>query len=167
MKNLLLNIILLFGLTTFSFAVAAEAGPIKFTNTVKKEIIEENDKGEKVIRYVEPTTAIPGNTMMYNITFENTGDKPVSGIVINDPLPNNSKYVANTATGNNTKITFSVDGENFDVPSKVKIKDASGKVRAASADKYTHIRWVYTKDLLPGEIGKVTFKTKIKKPQEY
>ena len=167
MKNLLLNIILLFGLTTFSFAVTAEEGPIKFTNTVMKEIIEENDKGEKVIRYVVPATAIPGNTMMYTITFENTGDKPVSGIVINDPLPNNSKYVAKTATGENTKITFSVDGENFDVPSKIKLKDASGKVWTATVDKYTHIRWDYTKNLMPGETGKVTFKTKIKTPQEY
>ena len=134
---------------------------------MKKEIVEENDKGEKVIRYVEPVTAIPGNTMMYTITFENTGDKPVSGIVINDPLPNNSKYIANTATGENTKITFSADGNNFAVPGKIKLKDKTGKTWTVSADKYTHIRWVYSKNLMPGEIGKVTFKTKIKTPQEY
>ena len=166
MRNLLLKITMLFGLAAFSLTAIAEDGPIKITNTVMKEVIEKNALGEEVIRYVVPGTAIPGNTMLYTITFENIGDKPASGIVINDPLPNNSKYIANTATGKNTKITFSVDGENFNVPSKVKLNDASGKVWTASADKYTHIRWIYTKDLLPGEIGKATFKTKIKKPTE-
>lgn len=163
MKNVILKITMLFGLAVFSFAAFAEQGPIKFTNTVMKEVIEKNNKGEKVIRYVEPVIAIPGNTMMYTITFENIGDKPVSNIVVNDPLPNNSKYLVGTATGRHTTITYSVDGKYFAVPEKIKIKDKDGKLKIASADKYTHIRWVYKKDLTPGEIGKVTFKTKIRK----
>ena len=167
MKNLLLKIALIFGLTISPLAAMAENGPIKFTNTVMKEVIEKNDKGEELTSYVEPATAVPGNTMMYTITFENIGDKSVSNIVINDPLPNNSKYIANSAEGKNTTITFSADGEKFDVPSKIKLKDASGKIWTASADKYTHIRWTYKKNLQPGEIGKVTFKTKIRTPEEY
>lgn len=163
MKNVILKITMLIGLAAFSLTAFAEQGPIKFTNTVMKEVIEKNKEGEKVIRYVEPATAIPGNTMMYTITFENIGDKPVSKIVVNDPLPNNSRYLAGTAAGKHTEITYSVDGKYFDVPEKIKIKDKDGKPKVASAGKYTHIRWVYKKDLMPGEVGKVTFKTKIRK----
>ena len=166
MKKLIINFVILVGLTTFSFVSSAE-GPIRFTNTVKKEIIEKNALGEDVVRYVEPTIAIPGNTMMYTITFENIGDQPVSGIVVNDPIPNNSKYLGNTATGKNSEITFSADGEYFDVPGNIKVKDRSGKTWTASPDKYTHIRWRYKNILQPGETGLVTFKTKIRKPQEY
>ena len=167
MRDILIKIIVLFGFCLFSSGAIAESGPIKLTNTVMKEIIEKNDKGDEVVRYVEPATAVPGNTMVYTITFENIGDQPVSDIVINDPLPNNSKYIADTAAGKDTVITFSADGEVFDVPSKIKLKDASGKTWTATPDKYTHIRWIYKKNLLPGEIGSVTFKTKIKTPEEY
>ena len=167
MKKLLINIIILFGLISFSVASSAEEGAIKFTNTVKKQVIEKNKKGEEIMRYVPPDLAVPGNTMMYTITFENISDQAVTGIVINDPLPNNSKYVENSATGKNTDITFSTDGTSFNVPAKLKLKDKSGKTWTASADKYTHIRWVHKQPLKPGEIGTVTFKTKIRKPQEY
>lgn len=165
--KLITKITLLFGLIAFSFASVAEDGVIKFTNTVKKQVVEKNDKGEEIIRYVEPTLNIPGNTMMYTITFENISNQPVGGIIINDPLPNNSRYLEGTATGENTDITFSADGIYFDVPENIKVKDKTGRVWTASADKYTHIRWVYRKNLEPGEIGTVTFKTKIRTIQEY
>ena len=165
MKIIIINFAILFGLMTFSFASAAEDGIINFTNTVKKEVVTKNDKGEKVVTYIDPNLAIPGSTMKYTITFENISDKSVDGIVVNDPLPNNSKYVDGSAAGENTEITFSVDGENFSVPSQLKVKDSTGKIWTASTDAYTHIRWVYKKTLKPGETGLVSFKTKIRKTQ--
>lgn len=164
----ILKLTLLFGLMTFSFLSAAEdgGGAIRFTNTVKKQIVEKNVIGVDVIRYVEPTLNLPGDTMMYTITFENIIDQPVGGIVVNDPLPNNSKYLEASATGDNTDITFSIDGKNFDVPEKLTFRDASGITKKVPAEKYTHIRWVYKKQLEPGETGTVTFKTKIRKKQE-
>ena len=150
MKKLIINILILFGVISFSSVSSAEDGAIKFTNTVMKEIVEKNKKGEDVISYIEPGLALPGNTMLYTITFENISNQPVSGIVVNDPLPNNSKYLANTATGRNTDITFSADGENFAVPGKLILTDKSGRSWTASADSYTHIRWKYKQTLKPG-----------------
>ena len=152
-----------FGLLLMPGQALAEDGPVKFANKVLKQVIITNDKGEKTFSYVEPTIAVPGDVMLYTITFENIGKQPVSNIVVNDPIPNNSKYRTNSATGKNTKVTFSIDGGNdFGNPEDLVVKDKSGKSWVAKPEEYTHIRWVYGKTLAPGEKGEVSFKTSIK-----
>lgn len=141
----------------------AEDGTIKFSNKVFKQVIVTNEKGKKEFSFVEPTIAIPGDVMLYSITFENIGKQTVNNIVVNDPVPNNSKYRMNSATGKDTKITFSIDGgKNFGNPEDLVVKDKSGKSWVAKPEEYTHIRWVYEKPLAPGEKAEVSFKTSIK-----
>ena len=162
-KNLCLIAFASFGLLLMPGQASAEDGPIKFANKVLKQVIKTNDKGEKTFSYVEPTIAVPGDVMLYTITFENVGKQPVSNIVVNDPIPNNSKYRMNSATGKNTKVTFSIDGgNNFGNPEDLVVKDKTGKSWVAKPEEYTHIRWVYGKTLAPGEKGEVSFKTSIK-----
>jgi uncharacterized repeat protein (TIGR01451 family) len=154
--------------TTFLFLIApgqvlAKDGTVKFSNKVFKQVVVTNKKGEKEFSYVEPTIAVPGDVMLYSITFENIGKETVSNIVVNDPIPNNSKYRMNSANGKDTKITFSIDGgKSFGNPKDLIVKDKTGKTWVAKPEEYTHIRWVYGKSLAPGEKGEVSFKTSIK-----
>lgn len=143
--------------------VFAEEGKIVLTNKVLKQVIKKDKKGNTTYNYIEPGTALPGDIMMYTITFENIGSDPAEGIVINDPVPNNSKYRINSASGKNTKISFSIDGgKNFGNPDDLVVKDKNGKEWKAKPDAYTHIRWVYNKSLAPGKKAEVSFKTQIK-----
>ena len=143
--------------------VFAEDKKIVLTNKVLKQVIKKDAKGNISYDYIEPKTALPGDVMMYTITFENIGKGSADGIVINDPVPNNSKYRVGSAVGKNTKITFSIDGgKNFGDPDELVVKDKNGKEWKAKPESYTHIRWVYNKSLAPGEKGGVSFKTKIK-----
>ena len=147
----------------FSGSVFAEEGSIVLTNKVLKQVIKTDKDGNITYDYIEPATALPGDVMMYTITFENIGKDPAEGIVLNDPIPNNSKYRMSSATGKNTNITFSIDGgKNFGNPTELVVKDKNGKKWTAKPESYTHIRWVYNKPLAPGEKRKVTFKTQIK-----
>lgn len=151
-------------LSSMSLAnVFAEEGSIVLSNKVLKQVIKKDKKGNTRYDYIEPKTALPGDVMMYTITFENVGNEPAEGIVINDPVPNNSKYRINSAVGKNTKITFSIDGgKYFGNPDDLVIRDKNGKEWTAKPEIYTHIRWVYNKPLAPGEKGEVSFKTQIK-----
>jgi len=147
----------------FSTNVFSQDGKIVLTNKVLKQVIKKDKKGNITYDYIEPGTALPGDVMMYSITFENIGSEPAKGIVINDPIPNNSKYRVDSASGKNTKITFSIDGgKNFGNPKDLIVKDKNGKEWTAKPESYTHIRWVYTKSLAPGTKGEVTFKTQVK-----
>jgi len=167
MKKIKSNFKLFFSMTIlislFSGNVFAEEGSIVLTNNVFKQVIKKDKDGNTTYDYIKPGTALPGDVMMYVITFENIGNDPAEGIVINDPVPNNSKYRMSSATGKNTTITYSIDdGKNFGNPEDLVVKDKDGKKWTAKPESYTHIRWVYNKPLEPGEKGEVSFKTKIK-----
>jgi len=147
----------------FSNNVFAEDGKIVLSNKVLKQVIKKDKHGKTTYDFVEPKTAIPGDVMVYTITFENIGDQAADGIVINDPVPNNSKYRMGSAVGKNTTISFSIDaGKNFGNPEDLVVKDKNGKEWTAKPESYTHIRWVYNKPLAPGEKAEVSFKTQIK-----
>ncbi len=167
MKNLKPSILFFVSLLTlgvFSSSASADDGVIKFTNVAMKQVVKIDAKGEKTIEYVEPKTAIPGDIIRYDIGFENISDQEVSNIVVNNPVPNNSKYRDKSAKGEDTDISFSVDGTTFAEPSRLVLKDNTGKTLLATAAQYKHIRWVYKKPLPPGAKSTVSFMTEIKKP---
>ena len=147
----------------FSNNIFAKEGDIVLTNKVFKQVIKKDKDGNTTYDYIGAELAVPGDVMMYVISFENIGSDPAERIVINDPIPNNSKYRIDSAVGKNTTITFSIDGgKSFGNPDDLVVKDKNGKEWKAKPESYTHIRWVYNKPLMPGEKGKISFKTQIK-----
>ena len=167
MKKIKTNFKLFFSMMVFTALFSsnafAEDGSIVLTNKVFKQVIKKDKDGNVTYDYIEPKTALPGDVMMYVISFANIGSEPADGIVINDPIPNNSKYRMDSAVGKNTAITFSIDsGKNFGNPEELVVKDKNGKEWTAKPESYTHIRWVYNKPLAPGEKAEVSFKTQIK-----
>ena len=140
----------------------AEEGAIRFSNNAFKQVISKAADGSTQYDYIEPGLVLPDDVILYEIVFENISDQDVSNIVINNPIPNNSKYRGSSATGESTVITFSVDGKNFASADALKLKDKTGKTWQAKPEDYVAIRWLYKKTLKPGEKGKVTYKTTIK-----
>lgn len=146
----------------FSSNAFSEDENIVVINKVFKQVIEKDKDGNVTYSYVEPKLALPGDVMLYTTTFENVGTAPAEGVVINNPMPNNSIYRMNSAAGKNTTIIFSIDnGKSFGDPEKLVVKDKDGNEWTAKPESYTHIRWVYNKPLAPGEKGEVSFKTQI------
>jgi uncharacterized repeat protein (TIGR01451 family) len=156
----------IFSIAAFTFFVSmnayAEEGAIRFSNKAFKQVITKNADGTTQYDYVEPSLVLPDDVILYEIVFENISDKPVENIVVNNPIANNSTYRGDSATGESTEITFSVDGKNFAAADALTVKDKSGKNWQAKPEDYTVIRWVYKKALKPGEKSKVTYKTTIK-----
>jgi len=166
MKNIKQNIFKTILISVFALSVAmnayAEDGAIRFSNNAFKQVISKAADGSVKYDYVEPGLVLPKDVILYEIVFENISDQEVSNIVVNNPIANNSQYRGNSATGDSTEITFSVDGKNFAAADALTVKDQTGKTWKAKPEDYTAIRWVYKKALKPGEKGKVTYKTTIK-----
>ncbi len=162
-QNHFLNCFLMIALAMFSLSAIAKEGAIRFSNNAYKQVITTDKKGDKKFDYVEPKLALPGDIILYEIKFKNISKQSVSNIVVNNPLPNNSRYRAGSASGKSTIITFSVDGKHYQSPGKLTVKDKTGQSRLAKPGEYRAIRWVYEKPLKPGEEGLVSYKTQIKK----
>lgn len=96
---------------------------------------------------------LPGDTLRYTVSGENTSDRAVRNFVITQPVPAQTIYVLNSATApSGTDMTYSIDnGKTFVKNPTIQVKLPDGKVetRPAPAERYTHIRWKYNTAINP------------------
>ncbi len=97
----------------------------------------------------------PGDTILYVITASNEGDALMKNPVIVDPIPTGVTYVENSANGDNSKISFSIDQGSAYLtwPPYYTVRNSKGLLvkRAASPDMVTHIKWDINIELKPKE----------------
>ncbi|MDD5057073.1 MAG: hypothetical protein PHQ60_04305 [Sideroxydans sp.] len=149
-------------LSAFSLNAFAAPGEVEMNSFAERETMTVKN-GKKVMVRTPVDKAVPGDEIIYTTTFKNLTAKPAAHIVITNPVPNSSVYVANSATGNSTDITYSVDGgNNFAPAEKLIVKTKEGKTRLAQPAEYTHIRWTYKGDLGAGKSGEISFHAAIK-----
>lgn len=164
MKNLM-NAILMTVLSTTVLvlpAYAQEEGNLNVTTTVQKQEVTVNDAGESETRLVPANTVVPGETVIYTITFQNIGDEPATNVVITNPISETLTYVEGSAFGPGTIIQFSTDGgQNFAAADELTV-DADGESRPAGPDDYTHIQWVMQNELAVGSQGTARFTAVLK-----
>lgn len=164
MKNIKMTLL------TFSIAwllalpvLAQPKNAVEVKNEAFKEVRVVKADGTEEYKLIAPGQALPGDEIVYVTTFKNVGDKDVTDIVLTDPVPNNSLYKSGSAFGAGTEITFSVDGgKTYAKAEALKVADRKGGVRAATAEDYTTIRWVFRNILRPGSSSTVMFRTFVK-----
>ncbi len=159
MKPLIhLSAILLLAL--FSRTLLAE---IALTTVAETEVTEVSAQGKKIVKRVPAESVVPGSEVIYTITAKNTGSEPADNIVVTNPVPAQTVYVEGSAFGAGSKIAFSVDGgKSYATAGSLKVRDASGKARAATTEDYTHVRWTLTFSLKPGESAPVWYRVRVK-----
>jgi uncharacterized repeat protein (TIGR01451 family) len=114
---------------------------VKVTSNVFEVIEVQQKNGTSKIEWVEAKSIIPGDRVGYRINIKNNGNEPADNIVLNNPVPDNTIYVADSARGANSVIDYSVDGgEQYGQPEQLFIKK-DGKTLPATAKDYTHVRW--------------------------
>jgi len=138
------------------------AAAIELKNVAEVEMQSINSKGEKELKRMPAKTVPPGGEVTYTTTFRNVSDKPVGNVIITNPVPQNTLYIANSAVGSNTDISYSLNGKSYDIPENLQVPGAHGKGRPAIASDYTNVRWVYKGELDPGKSGEVAFRVKVR-----
>ena len=141
-----------------SFGAAAMAdGSLDVRTFVQKEEVVVDDEGNETRRLVPAELVVPGESVFYTITFKNVGTEPADNVVITNPIAENLSYVEGSAFGPGTEIQFSVDGgKTFADASDLKVIE-NGEARSATAEDFTHVRWVMQNDLKPGAQGTARF----------
>ena len=141
----------------------AQQTPIVVKRVAETEVEVKNAQGGVEKKRVPLTKAAPGDEVIYTTTFTNQGAKPAGNVAITNPVPANTTYVGGSAFGDNTQITYSVDGgKTYAAPDKLNIKTAEGRERPALPSEYTHIRWVYKGELAPAKTGTSGFRVVVK-----
>ena len=152
----------LFGLLSVS-AFAQRKGSIKLLCTAHKEIVVVNDAGERQITYTSVAVTLPGDVIRYTLTYNHIGDEPATSVVIINPIPESTFYIADSAGGEDMEISFSIDGgKAYGKAKELKVIGPGGVSRLALPAEYTHVRWELLRELEKGESGIVFFKVRIK-----
>ncbi len=143
-------------------AVAQEKGHLNVTTTVQKQEVTVNESGETETRLVAASTVVPGESVIYTITFQNISDEPADNVVITNPISKELTYVDGSAFGPGSAIEFSTDGgQNFAAADDLTVSE-DGESRPAGPDDFTHIRWVMNNELAVGAQGTARFSAVLK-----
>ncbi len=120
---------------------------LKSTAEIEQEVL--NEKGEKTKKLVPAGKVVPGSEVVWTITANNVCKQAADNAVINNAVPAHMTYVANSATGPGSDISYSLDGRTFAADGQLTVEE-NGATRKARADEYRHIRWVFRDALQPG-----------------
>ncbi len=118
--------------------------------------------GSSKIEWVTADSIVPGDKVGYRIIVNNNGTEPADSIVLDNPVPQHTVYVAGSARGANSKIEYSVDsGKSYNMPEKLFITK-NGKKYPATAKDYSHVKWTLTHALKAGESTQVQYVVQVK-----
>ncbi len=158
----------LFGGTTFmlillnGIAFAALGARVELTMVAEKELVSINEAGEVEVNHIAPNIVIPGDVIVYSVNYQNVGDDIADSTYITNAIPEHMTYMEESASGEGTDIAFSVDGgRRFGKPTQLTVLNKEGEAVPATMGDYTHIRWVFTGSLAPGDSGQVLYRARI------
>lgn len=146
---------------TSANAISQEQGHLNVTTLVQMEEVSEGENGERLIRLIPVETVVPGDVVIYTTTVENISDEAADNVVVTSPVPEHLSYLTGSAFGPGMVIEFSVDGGvTFAAPEELTVLE-DGESRAATAEDYTHIRFVLQNDLAAGAQGIARFRAQL------
>jgi uncharacterized repeat protein (TIGR01451 family) len=111
---------------------------------------------------VEAGKVVPGDEVIYTITFANRGTEPAADVVITNPVPEHMIFTRVEETPRGAVVSMSADGgSRYDAPRNLTVTDAKGQTRPAQESDFTHVRWTFRNPLEPGEAGSVSFRAQL------
>jgi uncharacterized repeat protein (TIGR01451 family) len=138
----------------FTYVLAADSTPGLSIATQAERRVQING----AIEYVPADQLHVGDEIFYTLRVRNS-DNTARETIIVKPIPRNTRYVPNSATGPGVVVDFSVDGGVTFAPAEQLLAHAAGNVtRPATVDDYTHIRWRLRHPLASGATALLRFR---------
>ena len=144
----------LIGMVAATIAAAqSPADPISVKAIAEVEL-RTTEHGREVTKLAPADRLVSGDWVIYTLEVRNTAAATVRVPIVTFPVPQHLTYVADSAVGPGTEVSFSVDGgRSFDVPENLS--------PAGTAD-YTHIRWQFKNPLKGNSVAFVRFRARVK-----
>jgi len=143
---------------------AAQSPGDPITVRVIAEVEQVNQEhGREATKLVAADRVVSGDAVIYTLEIRNTGPTTVRKPVITYAVPEHTVYIADSAVGPGTEVSYSTDnGRSFDAPESLKISELNGELRLAKAVDYTHIRWQLNHALKANSLAFVRFRARVK-----
>jgi uncharacterized repeat protein (TIGR01451 family) len=131
---------------------------LSLTTSLEKLMEVPGGDGEAIAELIPVTVPLPGDEIVYTVTFTNLNTEAVENVRITSVIPTAMRYLAGTAFGPGCQILFSVDGgRTYGFPTELSVVAEDGSPRVADGADYTHIRWIMQAPLDAGARGFARF----------
>jgi len=140
-------------------APSGPRGSLRLQTVVEKVLEVEDADGRVRTELVPVEVAVPGDEVVYTVRYTNVGEERAEHVLITNPIPSEMRYKADSAFGPGTDVVYSADGGlSYASASELHVIGSDGRDRPASADDYTHIRWLLNTPIDPGAQGFARFR---------
>lgn len=123
------------------------------TNVFVEKTVQANGQARVVLE--EPKLVVPGDKLVFVLSYANKGSTPASDFVVTNPMPG---AVAFQSAADASAIVSVDGGRAWGGLAALKIKDSDGTVRGARPEDVTHVRWTFTRAIPVGQGGKLSFR---------
>mgnify|MGYP001584600680 CR=1 FL=1 len=140
-------------------ALAQNGGAL--TSKIELEKLTPATEGQPPAKsYTAPDVVVPGDRIRITLNFTNGGTAPAAGVNIVNPIPDALVF---DGTDDKKDFTVSVDGGKvFGALASLTVPVANATPRAATAADVTHVRWLWSDAVAPGQTRSVAFFGKVK-----
>lgn len=156
----------IFGALALAAALMVSAVPalaaVELETRAFTEVTTTDASGAEVKKLEPVERAKPGQEVVFVITYRNTGEEPAENLVVNNRIPQEMVYVADTAQGESALIQVSVDGNLFGALESLKVSEVDEAVREAKASDVVALRWTLQGAVAPGDSGSVRYRAVLK-----
>lgn len=140
-------------------AAPALAQPVELVTKVLVETRKPAADGTTRIVLAPAARVTPGDRVVYQIAYHNSGKQPATGLVIANPVPTGLIYSG--AAQGSPEPELSVDGTRFGPLAQLTVRTATGTRPATNADVRV-VRWRLAKPVAAGASGSVSFRATLK-----
>jgi uncharacterized repeat protein (TIGR01451 family) len=148
-------------LAAFSPSAAGADEPSDVSTELVAEVRENvsTTPGREAYRFVPARMLEQGQVVYYTLRITNQTTVPLRNVAVVQPVPANTTYLADSASGPGAAVSFSVDGgQTFAPAGSLMIEVEGAKQQLAQASQYTHIRWQLRNPLAPGATALARFR---------
>ncbi len=147
-------------------AQSGESRKVALSSTAMIEQVVVGADGKESIVLKQPSEVIitPGDKVIFTLSYQNNGTLPATAFRAVNPMPAPIQFLSVAEEW----AEVSVDGGNSwgklaALTVTTKSADGAGDVtRAATIEDVTHVRWVFTDPIAPGDKGTLTYRGMVK-----
>lgn len=143
-----------------ALAASPAEGPLSLSSHVMAQVRQTAADGTHRITLAPAAHAAPGDAVVVQLAYRNTGPAPLADLVLANPLPAGLRYRGPVAGTPEPEV--SADGRRFAPLAALTVALPAGGSRAATADDVTHVRWRLSRPLAPGASGTLGFNAGIR-----
>jgi uncharacterized repeat protein (TIGR01451 family) len=142
-----------------AFAQAAAPGPITLDTAVYQDVQVKGADGKVTTKRQAPKNVVPGDEVIYEMTYTSSAKTAASNVVIDNPIPAQLSFLKIEGT---PATAVSIDGgKTFGQLADLKVKLPDGTTRPAQPSDVTSVRWVIA-TIAPGGKGKIAYHARVK-----